>query len=241
MKTHRLLVELLICTFFAAAVPVIAAEPQVIKDRLDEINYSLGYQLGQQLREKKLEFRPETLWQGVYDGANHAQPFMTEEAMRRVLEQLAPQSPAAAERPAPKTVEPQKDIIGYRLEGQKFIAENSQKEGVESLPSGVQYKILKTGQGKHPQPTDAVLVNYKAKNVDGEVYDSSFPLGIPTPTEFKVNKLIPGLAQVLPMMREGDKWEIYIPTRMAYRDTGPMAGQTVIYEMELLEILPEFH
>ena len=68
-----------------------------------------------------------------------------------------------------------------------------------------------------------------------------FPLGIPTPTEFKVNKLIPGLAQVLPMMREGDKWEIYIPTRMAYRDTGPLAGQTVIYEMELLEILPEFH
>ena len=72
---------------------------------------------------------------------------------------------------------PKKISSATRLEGQKFIAENSQKAGVESLPSGVQYKILKTGQGKHPQPTDAVLVNYKAKNVDGEIYDSSFPFG----------------------------------------------------------------
>ncbi len=240
MKRYFLLVPLLLISFSLGFSAEQQQDQQIIKDALDETNYSLAYQLGRKLLEKEVEFRPDVIWQGLFDGYRNSSPHMTEEAMQAIWQQFEEQSPlpTAAQNQVKRVTNA---VVGYRLKGQKFIAENSTKEGVNSLASGVQYKVLKTGQGKQPKPSDTVMVNYKAKTIEGYVYDSSYPLGIPTPTELKISALIPGLSETLPKMKEGDKWEIYIPTRMAYKDSGPMAGQTVIYELELLEILPEFH
>lgn len=219
-----------------------AEEAKVIKDDTDEINYSLGIELGRKLKEKTIEFRPEALWQGVYDGVRSSDPYLSEEMIQQILQNLSGEEQKVAEEGSAQVPQRRvsKEVAGYRLKGQKFLAENEKNNDVIKLNNGMQYKVLKTGQGKKPKKSDSVLVNYKAKTIEGNVFNSSFPLGIPTPTEFKVDGLIPGLTEILPMMQEGDKWEVYIPTRLAFKDFGPMAGQTVIYELELLEILPEF-
>ena len=238
MRHALLIILLLVCSWTLS----FAEEKKVVQDKLDEVSYSLGIELGRLLAEKEMEFRPDAAWQGIYDGLRSSSPYIHEELIENTLQELygedgVSQSEQEAQVPQKRVT---KEVVGYRLKGAKFIAENSKKEGVKSLNSGVQYKILKTGEGEKPKLTDSVLVNYKAKTVEGNVFNSSYPLGIPTPVEFKVNGLIPGLTEVLQKMQEGDKWEVYIPTRMAYKDAGPMAGQTVIYELELLEILPDF-
>ena len=109
-----------------------------------------------------------------------------------------------------------------------------------TLSSGLQYKVLKTGNGKkQATKNDTVSVLYTMKKIDGQVVGSTYPLGVPTPEEVSVNKGIPGWIEALQLMHEGDRWELYIPQQLAYRDVGPMAGQTVIVDLELLEIFPE--
>jgi len=231
--------------------PCMSAEQQpVIKDKMDEYNYSLGHQLGRKIIAHQLEFRPEALWQGVWDAVNDGVPYLSEEAMAEALKQLEDKASKAQQQAAvtPEAVaaggkkdDPAQRQRQYRQRGEKFIAENTAKEGVVSLSSGVQYRVIKPGEGQQPKVTDSVMVNYTATDIDGKVFNSSSVMGAQVPVEFKISKLLPGLIEVLPMMKVGAVWEIYLPTRMAYKDTGPMAGQTVIYEMELLEILPEFY
>lgn len=204
-------------------------------------SYKLGYDLGGEIVKKQLEFRAEALWQGLYDLMDHAQPRLKETEMTLLLEQIrgtketvvvaAPAEPVKPSGPPPKV---------YRLPGQKFLAENSDGEDVVTLSSGLQYRVLASGKGDKPKGNDSVLVNYLATSIEGKVFSTTAQMGIPTPKEYKVNKLIPGLTQALRMMREGDRWELYIPTNLAFKDTGPMAGQTVIYDLELVEVLPEF-
>lgn len=205
----------------------------------DGVGYNFGYQLGTELTDHRIEFRASALWQGLYDAIGQVPPSLEEAKMALLVKEArlsatvatTGQIVAAKNEPPPKV---------YRLKGQRFIGENLNKEGVISLTSGLQYKVLKSGAGKKPRATDAVLVNYRAKTIEGKEFSNSYPLGIPTPQEFTVNKVIPGWTEALQLMREGDTWELYIPTRLAYKDAGPMAGQTVIFVLELLEILPEF-
>jgi len=239
------LVPLWTIVLILTAYPCFSAEQQVIKDKMDELNYSLGYQLGLDVQKHQLELRSQALWQGVYDAANNAEPFMTQEQMDQSLKEL--QNPAAS---APATTSQAADTKGkaasqpqknYRQRGEAYLAEISTKEGINSLPNGVKYRVIKAGEGQQPKVTDSVMVNYKAYDIDGNVFDSTSRLGAPIPVEFKINKLLPGLIEALPKMKIGAIWEIIMPTRMAYKDTGPMAGQTVIYELELIDILPEYH
>ena len=235
----------LVVILILAAGPCLSAEQQVIKDTMDEYNYSLGYQVGREVLKYQLEFRDQALWQGVYDAVNNAEPFMTEEQIDLSLQQLlTPAVPAAASQTQPPQTnkadasQPKK---AYRQRGEAYIAEISTKEGIKSLPGGAKYRVIKDGEGPHPKVSDSVMVNYKAYDIDGIVFDSTSRLGAPIPVEFKISKLLPGLIEALPKMKIGSVWEIILPARMAYKDVGPMAGQTVIYEMELVDILPEFH
>lgn len=123
--------------------------------------------------------------------------------------------------------------------GKKFLEENQKKEGVVTLPSGLQYKILKTGNGPKPKASDTVKCHYEGQLVNGEVFDSSIRRG--EPAEFPVNGVIAGWVEALQLMPVGSKWQLYIPSGLAYGSHG--AGQsigpneTLIFDVELLAIV----
>ena len=123
--------------------------------------------------------------------------------------------------------------------GEKFLAENKTKEGVVALPSGLQYKILKEGEGKKPKASDSVKCHYEGKLINGQIFDSSIRRG--EPAVFPVNGVIAGWVEALQLMTVGSKWQLYIPSELAYGKHG--AGQsigpneTLIFDVELLEIV----
>ncbi|MCB9185597.1 MAG: FKBP-type peptidyl-prolyl cis-trans isomerase [Flavobacteriales bacterium] len=123
-------------------------------------------------------------------------------------------------------------------EGKKFLEENAKREEVLVTESGLQYRVMKEGSGKSPSPTDQVTTHYHGKLIDGKVFDSSVNRG--TPATFPVNGVIQGWQEALPMMKEGDKWELFIPYDLAYGENGaggaipPFA--TLIFEVELISV-----
>jgi FKBP-type peptidyl-prolyl cis-trans isomerase FklB len=132
-----------------------------------------------------------------------------------------------------------KEITGKsRAEGEAFLAANGKKEGVVTLPSGLQYKVLAAGKGKSPSPTDNVTVHYRGTLVDGTEFDSSYKRN--KPATFRVDRVIPGWKESLPMMKEGGKWRLFVPSKLAYGERG--AGSkippesTLIFEVELISV-----
>ena len=120
-------------------------------------------------------------------------------------------------------------------EGSKFLSENAQQEGVVSLPSGLQYKVIETGEGDQPGPSDVVKVHYEGRLIDGTVFDSSIERGVPA--EFPVNRVIAGWTEALQLMTVGSQWELYIPADLAYgaQGAGGVIGPnaTLIFKVEL--------
>jgi FKBP-type peptidyl-prolyl cis-trans isomerase FklB len=157
-------------------------------------------------------------------------------AVRKLLgENVAQPGPGqeAREKTSPKTAGEKN-----RIEGEKFLAENKSKEGVQTLPSGLQYKVITPGKGKKPQITDTVTVHYRGTFIDGIEFDSSYRRG--QPASFPVNGVIRGWTEALQLMQEGAKWQLFIPPNLAYGERG--AGQaigpnaTLIFEVELISI-----
>ena len=122
--------------------------------------------------------------------------------------------------------------------GETYLKENAKKEGVKTLPSGLQYKVVKEGNGKSPKATDTVSVHYRGTLIDGTEFDSSIKRG--EPAEFPVNRVIKGWTEALQLMKEGDKWMLYIPSNLAYGERGAGAdigpNETLIFEVELLKV-----
>ena len=127
-----------------------------------------------------------------------------------------------------------------REKGEAFLAENGKKEGVKTLPSGLQYRALKEGDGKHPTKADQVVVHYRGTLIDGTEFDSSHKRG--EPAKFGVTQVIKGWTEALQLMKEGSKWMLYIPWQLAYGDkgTGKLIGpnETLIFEVELIAVMP---
>ena len=141
----------------------------------------------------------------------------------------APAVPAAPAAPAQ---------VG-REKGEAFIAENGRKEGVKTLPSGLQYRVIKEGDGKHPTKAEQVVVHYKGTLIDGREFDSSYKRG--EPTKFGVSQVIKGWTEALQLMKEGSKWTLYVPWYLAYgeKGSGKLIGphETLIFEVELIAVL----
>jgi len=158
-------------------------------------------------------------------------PRIAEEDAAKVMQEFQQQMMAKKEEQQKKLSEANK------AEGDKFLAENKTKEGVQVTASGLQYKVITAGNGDKPKATDTVKVNYVGKLVNGTEFDSSIKRG--QPVEFPVNGVIPGWTEALQLMPKGSKWEIYIPSELAYGPAGqgpiPPAS-TLIFEVELLEI-----
>jgi FKBP-type peptidyl-prolyl cis-trans isomerase FkpA len=122
--------------------------------------------------------------------------------------------------------------------GQRFLKENAEKQGVKTTPSGLQYKVLREGTGKSPKATDVVAVNYRGTLINGKEFDSSYKTG--QPIEFPLNRVIPGWTEGVQLMKEGAKYEFFIPSNLAYgpRGAGGVIGpdETLIFEIELLKV-----
>ena len=125
-----------------------------------------------------------------------------------------------------------------REKGEAFLAENAKKEGVKTLPSGLQYKVITEGKGKQPTKNDTVVVHYKGTLIDGREFDSSHKRG--EPAEFGVTQVIKGWTEALQLMKEGAKWEVYLPWQLAYgaNGAGGLIGphETLVFEVELLKV-----
>jgi len=127
-------------------------------------------------------------------------------------------------------------IDTYREEGRQFLAENAKKDGVVTLPSGLQYEVLQEGTGKKPTLADTVTVKYRGTLINGTEFDSSYKDG--KPATISLSNVIPGWKEALPMMKEGAKWKIFLPPQLAFGYKGVLEDRTVIYEIELISVKP---
>jgi len=203
-----------------------------LKDKKDKESYSLGYQFGQYLKSHGVDIDLEVYTSGIKDGLGEREPLMNREEIRAIIKDL--QQKVEAERQKELKEKAAKNLE----EGKKFLTENQKKEGVKALPSGLQYKVLAEGSGKTPQAIDTVTVNYKGTLIDGTEFDSSYKRG--QPTTLKVSGVIKGWTQALQLMKEGSKWQLFIPPDLAYGERA--AGRnippnsTLIFEIELISV-----
>ena len=209
-----------------------AEEKLELKDQKNKESYSLGYQFGQNLKLQGVDINLDVYTSGIKDAVGGKEPQMSQEDIRATVTGLQQRLQAARQKELKETAA--KNVE----EGKKFLAENQKKEGIKTLPSGLQYKVIAEGSGKTPQATDTVTVNYKGTLIDGTEFDSSYKRS--RPATFKVNGVIKGWTEALELMKEGSKWQLFIPPQLAYgergagRDIGPNA--TLIFEVELIAI-----
>jgi len=225
-------IQILAISMALASAISMAGEPVELKTENDKINYSVGYRLGSDFKRQEVEMNPDALLKGFEDATGGGKPLMTEQEMVTVLTSLATRVKAAQ-------MEKLKIQGTENLKaGEAFLADNSGKEGVTTLPSGLQYKVITAGTGKSPQKSDKVTVHYRGTLIEGTEFDSSYSRN--KPATFGVGQVIPGWTEALQLMKEGDKWELYIPAKLAYGERGAgariPANSTLVFEVELISV-----
>ena len=209
-----------------------ADEKIEMKDQRDRESYSLGYQFGENLKKQEVDLNLDIYASGIKDALGGKDPQMSHEEMRATIMELQKKVTAARQKEM-------KDKATKNLEeGKRFLAENQKKEGIKTLPSGLQYRVITEGSGKMPKADDTVTVHYKGTFIDGTEFDSSFKRG--QPATFQVNGVIPGWTEVLQLMKEGAKWQLFIPSELAYGERGMGSrippSSTLIFEVELISV-----
>lgn len=198
-----------------------SVEPVEMKTDEEKVNYSLGFNLGKGLKNQELKLIPEALLRGAEDGVAGNKPLVKNTQRAAALKQIK-------ETRAKQNLE----------QAQAFLARIAKKEGVVTLPSGLLYKEVKAGEGKTPGAGDSVVVNYRGSLIDGTVFDSSYERG--KPATFQVKKVIKGWKEALQLMKEGAKWELFIPPELAYGKRGRpktiAPNSALVFEVELISV-----
>ena len=203
-----------------------------LKEKKERVSYSIGMDIGSNLKRQPFEVDPEMLAQGVRDAFAGGKTLLTEEEARKTLADLQKELMEKQQEQVRQMMEKNKK------EGEEFLAANKKKKGVVTLPSGLQYKVLKAGSGSSPKLTDTVETNYRGTLIDGTEFDSSYKRG--ETATFPVSGIIEGWKEALQKMKVGDKWQLFVPAELAYgergagREIGP--NQALIFEVELLTI-----
>jgi FKBP-type peptidyl-prolyl cis-trans isomerase FklB len=213
----------------------VAAEKKEMSEK-EKLSYSMGYTQGTSMagffKAQFIEIDTDTFVGALKAGLSGAKSVMTEQDMRERV--MALQKDLMAKKAEQGKAMAEKN----KAAGEAFLAENKKKERVVALPDGLQYKIITEGTGTTPKATDKVKVNYKGTLTDGTEFDSSYKRG--EPAIFQVDKVIAGWTEVLQLMKVGSKWDVYIPSNLAYGEhgTGMVIGpnQTLIFEVELISI-----
>ncbi len=205
-----------------------------LASNIDTVSYSIGFDMGKNLRQQKVDVNADAYLAGMQAGLKSDTAALTTEQMQAAVQAYIQ---AQGER---QKAEMEKKGAEMKDKGAKFLAENKSKSGVVALPSGLQYKVIKEGNGPQPKADETVVINYKGTLIDGTEFDSSYKRG--QPASFPVSGVIPGFTEALQLMKVGSKYEVYIPSNLAYGESG--AGEvipphaTLIFEIELLSIQP---
>jgi len=220
------------CGVVALAGASFAADAPELKSDKEKISYSIGMDIGGNLKRGSVEVDPDLLARGLKDSYVGGKTLLTEDQARQAIADF--QKTLAAKQAETMKILSEKN----KADGEKFLAENAKKEGVKVLPSGLQYKEITPGQGKSPKIADNVTTHYKGTLIDGTEFDSSYRRG--QPVTFPVSGVIAGWTEALQLMKEGAKWQLFVPSRLAYGERG--AGQvigpnaTLFFEVELISV-----
>jgi len=205
-----------------------AAQGPLLKTKLDSVSYAIGQDIGSSLKAQGLDHLNTALLMKAIQDVTKDQPLLLTKAqcdmsISEYLQQLKAEK-----------------VTKNKMAGQQFLAANKRKPGMVTLPSGLQYQVIKEGTGPRPTATDRVKTHYQGTLIDGTIFDSSVQRG--EPVTFQVGGVIKGWTEALQLMPVGSKWKLFIPAELAYgdRQAGPKIppGSTLIFEVELLEIVP---
>ena len=208
------------------------SQPLVLKTDKEKLSYAIGMNIGQSMKKDSLDIDPAILSRAIKDAVTGSKPAMTEEEARTIVTAFRTEMVKKQQAEAQKAGEVNKQA------GDKFLAENKTKDGVVTLPSGLQYKVIKQGDGPKPTASDTVVTNYRGTLIDGKEFDSSYKRG--QPATFPVGQVIKGWTEALQLMPVGSKWQLYIPSSLAYGDRGAGGdigpNSTLVFDIELLSI-----
>jgi len=208
------------------------AEPQELKTEKEKLSYSMGVATGMQMKRQSIDVDADMFAKGLRGAGSGGTLMMTEPQVQETLMKFQQDMAAKQAEKAKLQAEANKK------EGEAFLAENKKKEGVKTLPSGLQYKVITEGKGRTPKETDTVTTHYRGTLIDGTEFDSSHKRG--QPATFPVKGVIKGWTEAVLLMKEGSKWQLFIPSELAYGERG--AGQTIgpnatlIFDVELISI-----
>jgi len=221
-------------TLLMLALPPLAGaqEAPALTTEKDRLSYAMGMDLGNQLKTRSVEIEPAVFARGLKDALSSGKTLLTEEEAKAVITELQKAMIVKQAEAARLAAEKNKQ------EGAAFLAANGTKEGVVTLPSGLQYKILTTGAGGKPTLEDTVVCQYRLSLVGGREVDSSYKRG--QPFTIPVKSAIKGWTEVLQLMPVGSKWEVFVPPNLGYGERGAGAdigpNATLVFEIELVDI-----
>ena len=200
-----------------------------------QVSYALGRNFAVNLKESHVDCDIEALLAGVSDALSGAQPKLTEQQCEAVLQRFS------GEMQQKEMLRMKQEAGKNQQEGTTFLAQNGKREGVQTTPSGLQYRVIQPGKGPSPTINDVVKCNYRGTLLNGTEFDSSARHG--GPAEFQVKRVIPGWTEALQKMHVGDKWQLFVPAKLAYgmNPPGPPieAGSLLVFEIELLDIVKQ--
>jgi FKBP-type peptidyl-prolyl cis-trans isomerase FklB len=229
MKTGWI-ASLVVLLFFSG---IASAEEAVsLKTQKDKLSYIIGRDMGSNLKDQSVDIDTDIFMKGFKDALSGNKSALSDDEIQEV------KTAYKEERIKKHAEEVKKVAEKNKKEGEAFLAENKKKEGVVTLPSGLQYKVIKEGDGLIPKEADTVTVNYRGTLIDGSEFDSSYKRN--EPATFALKGIIPGWQEALQLMKTGSKWQLFVPAGLAYGEKG--AGNvigpdtTLIFEIELLSI-----
>jgi len=218
--------------FILMSLPAFSEDQLILKTPMDKASYAIGCKIGNDFKRQSVDINPQVLLRGMTDALTGTPKALTEGEMQEVMmtfsQELQKKQREATEKAAMKN----------KKEGAEFLAKNKLHEGVKVTPSGLQYRIIKAGNGDNPKPSDTVTVHYRGTLIDGTEFDSSYKRN--EPATFSLSGVIPGWTEALQLMKPGGKYEFFIPSNLAYGERG--AGNTIgpdavlIFSVELISI-----
>ena len=215
----------------AALLATGSAVAQETTSEKGKLSYSIGYQIGKDFTERKMDVDINTVVKALQDAYAKRAPAVAEEQMRDTLTKFQTKMMGEAK------AEFDKVAGANKAKSDAFMAANKAKKGIVSLPSGVQYRVIEDGTGKQVTATSEVTVHYRGSLSDGLEFDSSFARG--EPVKFKVNEVIKGWQEALPRMKVGDHWQIFVPSDLAYAERGqaPRIGpnQALVFDIKVID------
>ena len=221
--------------FLALATTVVltsAAMAQNLDSEPGKLGYAIGYEFGAELRSYDIDLDLEAIFQAVRDAYGQTEPRVNVNEMRQLMMELQ-------EKIRQERMEAFQQLAEDNQErATQFLRDNQGKSGIVALPSGVQYRVIEEGEGSRPSLDDVVTVHYRGSKIDGREFDSSFRRGVPA--VFQVNSVIEGWQEVLPLMREGAMWQVFLPPELAFgvRGDPPIIGpnEALQFDIRLVQI-----